>query len=527
MSTPIHIVWFKRDLRLNDHRPFSLAARSGPVLPLYVVEPELWRQPDASARQWRFVEASLRALDEAIRALGGPGLWLARGPMPEVLAILARDLSIAGLWSHEETGNDWTYRRDRAVHVWTKQQGIPWHEFRQDGVIRSLTTRDGWAEHWQSFVSAPLTALPAQCQWVAAPPMPHPLLLPPSISSMHERWMRCVPFAPQDDPCPHAQPGGRNEGLVCLETFLYERGRDYRRGMSSPNHAPEVCSRLSPHLAWGTVSLREVWHALQQRLDELENQPANLAKPWRLSLRSFASRLAWHCHFMQKLESEPRLEFVNLHPAINGLREEVDAARLEAWARGETGLPFVDACMRYLHQHGWINFRMRAMLAALACYHLWQPWRAAGLHLARQFIDYEPGIHWSQMQMQSGSTGINALRIYNPIKQSRDQDPEGSFIRRWVPELAAVPTPWIHEPWRMPLSLEERYGCRIGRDYPPPLIAPKSAAREARTKLTAMYRRPEARLEAKKILARHGSRKRRASSPKPGASRNEQLPLFE
>jgi deoxyribodipyrimidine photo-lyase len=148
------------------------------------------------------------------------------------------------------------------------------------------------------------------------------------------------------------------------------------------------------------------------------------------------------------------------------------------------------------------------MLMAFASYHLWLHWREPGLHLARCFTDYEPGIHWSQAQMQSGTTGINSLRIYNPVKQSRDQDPDGRFIRRWVPELARVPDAFIHSPWEMTAAEQQDCGLRIGRDYPPPLIDHLAAAREARRRLGAVRRQGSAREEGQAIFRDHGSRRR-------------------
>jgi deoxyribodipyrimidine photo-lyase len=214
---------------------------------------------------------------------------------------------------------------------------------------------------------------------------------------------------------------------------------------------------------------------------------------------------------MQKLESEPRVEFENLHTAMNGLRDErADPVRLAAWSRGETGWPFVDACVRALDHSGWINFRMRAMLMSVASYQLWLHWRDPALHLARQFVDYEPGIHYPQAQMQSGTTGINTLRIYNPIKQSLDQDPTGRFIRTWVPELTAVDGAWIHTPWRMPPAEQQRCGVRIGRDYPAPLVDHEAAARSARQRIQLARRSGMARAESRAIHHRHGSRRRGA-----------------
>ncbi|MFN3593252.1 MAG: FAD-binding domain-containing protein [Thiobacillaceae bacterium] len=292
--------------------------------------------------------------------------------------------------------------------------------------------------------------------------------------------------------------------------------------MSSPLTAWQACSRLSPHLAWGTLSLREAVHALRARQRQVHEDPRLAA--WRRPLAAFEARLAWRSHFMQKLESAPRIEFENLHPALAEARCDVNTELLAAWAEGHTGYPLVDACMRALAASGWLNFRMRAMLAAFACYHLWQPWRAAGLHLARLFTDYEPGIHWSQMQMQSGSTGINAWRIYNPVKQSLDQDPDGAFIRHWLPELKAVPAQWIHTPWRMTTSLQSRCGCRLGHDYPLPIIDHEAAARSARARLAAAYRGSAARAESQRIQQALGSRKRRTMGTR---SHELQATLFD
>jgi deoxyribodipyrimidine photo-lyase len=167
----------------------------------------------------------------------------------------------------------------------------------------------------------------------------------------------------------------------------------------------------------------------------------------------------------------------------------------------------VDACMRSLKATGWLNFRMRAMLVSFSSYHLWLHWREPGLFLARQFLDFEPGIHWSQMQMQSGTTGINTLRMYSPTKQAHDQDPEGVFIRRWVPELARVPLPYLAEPWKMDVSVQRMAGCIIGVDYPAPVVDDKVALKLAKDRLYGLRQTSAARSEASGVHARHGSRK--------------------
>lgn len=212
---------------------------------------------------------------------------------------------------------------------------------------------------------------------------------------------------------------------------------------------------------------------------------------------------------MQKLEDEPDIEFHNMSRVYDGLREdEFSQSRFDAWCHGQTGYPMVDACMRALHERSWINFRMRAMLVSFASYHLWLHWRPTAVYLARHFLDFEPGIHFSQFQMQSGTTGINTVRIYSPIKQVEDQDPSGDFIRTFVPELGGVPDEYLSEPHKMPQSIQSKVGCRIAKDYPPPIVDHKTAYRLAKERIFAVRRQEKARQEAATVLQRHGSRKR-------------------
>ena len=482
---PLQVVWFKRDLRVADHLPLWQAAQAGPVVPLYVIETEYWQQPDTSLRQWLFVRDSLNDLHRAL-AERGASLIVRRGDVCEVLSALHQCHGIAALWSHEETGNHWTFQRDRKVAAWCRQHDVPWHEFPQHAVVRRLVSRDDWDRLWHQRMSEAPVPAPAHLATL----IDETLQLPAELGADLR-------------PCPLRQPGGRQHGLRLLDSFLHRRGRFYRSSMSSPIPAAKSCSRLSPHLAWGTVSLREVLHRLWRRQQE------NIESGWQQSLRSFESRLHWHCHFIQRLEDQPDIEWRNLHPGFDDLRPAVaDPVKLHAWAEGQTGFPFIDACMRSLHATGWLNFRMRAMLMAFSSYHLWLPWREPALHLARLFTDYEPGIHFSQVQMQSGTTGINSLRIYNPVKQSQEQDPDGVFIRRWVPELAALPTNWLHEPWRMPASLQKRFAVVLGQQYPLPIVDHEHAARAARAAVAERHRREGMKAASRQVLSRHGSRKR-------------------
>ncbi len=480
------ILWFKRDLRIHDHPALARAAARGPVLPLYIVEPDYWALPDTSARQWAFTADCLADLRAELAALGQP-LVVRVGDAVEVLRGLVQAHGIARLVSHEETGNLWTFARDRRVAEWARAAGVDWQEMAQSGVVGGLRDRDGWAARRDAFIAAAPAAAPEALA-------PIPGIEPGAIPGAGQLRLAA-------DPCPHRQGGGRGAAQATLASFLEVRGRDYRREMSSPLSGERGCSRLSPHLALGTLSGREAARAPGAARAAHRGAPG-----WGASLKSFESRLAWRDHFMQKLEDAPRIETQCLHSAFEDLRpRDLDAVRLKAWARGETGLPFVDACMRYLNATGWLNFRMRSMLTAVASYHLWLDWRATGPHLARMFTDYEPGIHWSQMQMQSGTTGMNALRIYNPIKQGVDQDPEGVFTRRWVPELADLPDHCLQEPWKW-----ERAGTLLGRRYPEPVVDIATAARAARVAIKEARSCADYRDESRRLVARHGSRKGRA-----------------
>ena len=473
------LVWFKRDLRAEDHPALAHAAARGRVLPAYLVEPDYLALPDTSARQWAFTAESLTGLRDSLAALGLP-LVVRTGEAVALLDRLCRAHAITEIISHEETGNLWTYARDRRVAAWARGAGIRWTELPQSGVVRRLPARAGWAGLRDGFMAAP------QVQPGAARAVPD--VEPGGIPTA--RSLRLV-----DDPCPHRQAGGRAAGLLALDGFLTSRGAPYRQAMSSPLSAERACSRLSPHIALGTLSLREVVQATAAR------QAEKPGVQWSSSLRSFQSRLAWRDHFIQKLEDEPQIEIRALHRAADGLRQ-TEAARLAAWAAGETGLPFLDACLRYLRATGWLNFRMRAMVMACASYHLWLDWRDTGAILAQRFTDYEPGIHWPQVQMQSGVTGINTPRIYNPVKQGWDQDPTGAFTRRWVPELAPVPDMFLQEPWRWE-------GARhlLGRRYPEPVVDAASSARAARDIIFGLRRAEGFAAARNAVLHRHASPK--------------------
>ena len=459
------LVWFKRDLRSVDHAPLYAAALCDAAAGLFVIEPEWLASPEFDAQHLDFTLQSLAVLRSTLAALGLP-LWVRVGSVVPVFDALRREFEFSHLLSHEETGSGWTYSRDIAVAEWCLARSVLWHESPQNGVVRRLKSRFGWARRWAMRMNEPMIATT--------------LAFPGAGASASRLLLDDLPTTSTLGVAAHGralQLGGEPAAQATLDSFLRERACGYRRALSSPLTATQGCSRLSPHLAFGTISMRQVNQATEAAI------AASGDRALSYGLRGFAGRLRWHCHFMQKLEDEPAVEFQNFSRGADGLREsEFDRERFDAWCAGATGFPMVDACMRSLKATGWLNFRMRAMLVSFASYHLWLHWRETGQFLARQFLDFEPGIHWSQMQMQSGTTGINTLRIYSPSKQATDQDPSGEFVRRWVPE----------------------YGTAA---YPAPIVDERAAMKAAKDRMYALRGTQAARAEADVVQAKHGSRK--------------------
>ena len=457
---------FHRNLRIEDNASLHNASLNQDYSSVFIFDKEYWSQSDRSVNQLKFVIDSLNELELELKKFN-VNLYIFEGNLRDFASYMNQNHPNSNLHMNHTTETEYFSRNLKAL----KQNfSLNVNEYKDFGIQIKNQNRDCWASDWQDYMKSETYKIP--------------------LVSKKFKTMNLPKFSEfknyVNNYSAHIQKGGTLSGKGLLTSFLEKRCKGYSKKMSNPSDAVIACSRLSPHIAFGTLSIRNIYQELEKNINNSK---------YRWDLYSFKKRLHWHCHFIQKLDTQPSLQHQSMHPDCDNLRTETDNELIEKWITGNTGFPFVDACMLYLQKYGWINFRMRAMLMSFASYNLWQPWQKTSPLLASTFTDYEPGIHICQVQMQSGVTGINLPRIYSVTKQSLDQDPDASWIKEQIPDLRNIEKEKIHN-------------AELGELYKEKIVDIKSSAKKARELVWQIRSNANFKSKAKVVYQLHGSRKR-------------------
>jgi deoxyribodipyrimidine photo-lyase len=493
------LVWHRSDLRTADNPALAAAAGAGDPHPVFVVDPRYYGESGlACDARLRFMHECLDDLDAQYRDRGG-SLALRLGDPREELRALIDEGFVDEIYCNRTTTARYGREVGQEVRSWDAVTAVADDGIRRpgrrhrDGTV-AVDTREGWRDeptpwrdHCEAYFERDTAPRPDPVPENAVPPTT-------TVEAVESRF--------DVDPDKRDVPrGGTVAGNERLSALL-DRIHEYPEVVSPPAAAAERSSRLSAYLAFGALSPREVYQRVQDARDSRGKS-------------MFVSRLYWNRHYTQKLADWPGWTDRAVNPAMRGLyRDDHDPELVAAWQRGETGFPMVDAAMRALVETGYINFRLRALVATFFQYVLGEWWRRGADFMYRHLIDADPAINYTQWQSQCNLTGVHPVRVYDPAKQVREYDSDGTFVREWVPELAPLPDEHLPRPEKTPLAVQEAVGVRVGEDYPYPVVDYERRATAARERFARLDRRASEALSDPRVCRRGSfSRRRREESP--------------
>lgn len=453
------IVWFRRDLRLSDHPALAQAvAEQVRIIPLFVFDPYLLNHTETGIGRVQFLLGCLDSLQKNLEFLGST-LIRRYGEQRRVLPEFAVEVGANAVYWNDDSERTWRTTTDNNIIEALGSRGIEARVFTAEALFPaggpSSYALKNFTPHWHQFLSTPLA------------PRPRVLTPLPAVPSNPLCTLSDLSLPPNTQDIPTA---GEREAHCLLAKFLTHKAPSYLKSLSIAGQAGQYTSRLGAHLKFGTISTRTVYQQVQRR---------QVGSWEKRNLDGFLSRLFWRDHFAQKLRNLPRCETDSYLEAFDQVPWSTNQEHYQAWCSGKTGYPLVDAAMRCLNQTGWLPFRLRALCATFHCIDLFLPWQWGARHYMKQLIDGDVAIdHW-QWQSHAGVSNRRRtwFRVYNPIDSVAKVDPQGAFIRRWMPELADVPTESLAAPWKFNI------------DYCAPLVEHATARRRALTILEPVKRR--------------------------------------
>ncbi|MDQ2870758.1 MAG: DNA photolyase family protein [Acidobacteriota bacterium] len=449
MSAIVH--WFRRDLRMTDNTALAAAARDAEgVIPVFVLDDHYGDDPGIGPARFRFLRESLEELAGTLASAGGR-LIVRPGPATRALPDLVKETGAAAVYANAEIG-PYPEARDSAAADALRRIGAELRLFPDallvepdallSGSGEPYTVYTPFARRWEEIEKLPPVAAPAR-------------LATPALRTVPIGRARAWRDLPAEALAPR---GGESEAGRLLSGFCERSLASYDTERNRPGR--EGTSRLSPHLHFGTISPRTV----RARVLESARSPREAG--------AFLRELAWRDFYHHVLFHSPRVATQSFRPEMDALAWRTDPAGLAAWRAGEAGYPLVDAAMRQLSTTHWMHNRARMVVASFLTKDLHVHWREGQAWFEHELADADlannnGGWQWAA---GSGSDAAPYFRIFHPVLQSKKFDPDGAYIRRFLPALANVPAEKLHEPWTMTSAEQGASGCRIGRDYPAPIV---------------------------------------------------------